>query len=63
MQNKQNIKIVYTPTNETVFMTIVSIQSLIANNRANVLDLYIVVDEFFEKHNLSLFSSFQKKRI
>ena len=50
-----NIKIAYTPTNETIDVTIVSMYSLIINNSENNVDFYIIIDENFSKKNKTEF--------
>ena len=51
-----NIKIVYTPTNESYKLAIVSMYSLIINNSDNIIDFYIVIDKDFDMKNCDEFS-------
>lgn len=51
-----NIKIVYTPTNESYKLAIVSMYSLIINNSDNIIDFYIVIDKDFDTKNCDEFS-------
>ena len=50
------IKIVYTPTNESYKLAIVSMYSLIINNSDNIIDFYIVIDKDFDTKNYDEFS-------
>lgn len=54
------LKIVYTPTNDSYRLAIVSMYSLLKNNDKNIVDFYIVIDNNFDKNNCKDF--FQLKQ-
>lgn len=49
------INIIYTITNETVNMSLVSMYSVLTNNLEHEIEFYLVFDEKFNKQNLSTF--------
>ncbi len=61
MNNKNVINILYTPDNNTYKMALVSIQSVIENNKHNQLAFYIAIDEDFDEELKDLFYNYQNK--
>ncbi len=53
------INIAYTINNQNIYHLIVSVQSIISNNKNNDLNFYIVYDEEFEEFNLKEFEKFK----
>ena len=57
---RNTIDVAYTPSNNTIEMTIVSIYSLLINNTKNIINLYFVIDDSFTKKNQDLLLEFKK---
>ncbi len=54
------IEVAYTPSNNTIEMTTVSIYSLLINNTKNIINLHFVIDNSFTKENQDLLLGFKK---
>ena len=60
MGNKNEINIVYCLSEVDYLSTLVSVQSVIANNSNNFINFYFILDEQFEKEFLKVFGYIEK---
>lgn len=60
--NMKKINIAYTPINDTYLLNIVSMQSLLCNNKNVMFDFYLAIDSSFENEYLSAIEKFIDKQ-